>query len=144
MNQTITHVFHQVDIIPKKGVLRVISPLVAGPTPIPGFYTELLYSNVTMEFLWTSRRKGYKESTIVQNYAQFLRHLAKHCSITDSNGVLDYLARRHVSNARKELIILDMAAHAETINWLIEEIRKLRRTQKPPIQSDFSKISGTL
>jgi hypothetical protein len=37
MNQTLTHVFHQVDIIPKKAVLRVISPLVAGPTPIPGF-----------------------------------------------------------------------------------------------------------
>ena len=32
MNQTITHVFHQVDIIPKKGVLRVTFPLVAGST----------------------------------------------------------------------------------------------------------------
>jgi pantothenate kinase len=51
-----------------------------GSTPIPGFYTEPLYSNDVIEFLWTLRRKGYKESTIVRNYAKVLKHLVKHCS----------------------------------------------------------------
>lgn len=41
-------------------------------------------------------------------------------------------------------MFLIIAAIGETMNWLIEEIRKLRRTQKPPRQSDSSKISETL
>lgn len=40
-------------------------------------------------------------------------------------------------------MFLIIAAIGETVNWLIEEIGKLRRTQKPPSQSDSSKISET-
>lgn len=48
---------------------RPAEPLYMGSTPIPGFYTEPLYSNVIIAFLWALRRKDYKESTMVQNYA---------------------------------------------------------------------------
>ena len=41
-------------------------------------------------------------------------------------------------------MFLIIAAIGETMNWLIEEIRKLKRTLKPPDQSDSSKISGSL
>jgi hypothetical protein len=39
-------------------------------------------------------------------------------------------------------MFLIIGAIGETINWLNEEIRKLRRTQNPPNQSDSSKISS--
>jgi len=37
-----------------------------------------------------------------------------------------------------------IAAIGETLNWLIEEVRKLMRTQKHQNQSTAPKISGTL
>jgi hypothetical protein len=51
---------------------RPAEPLYMGSTPIPGSNAESLYSSNIVEFLWTLKKEGLKESTIKGNYAKVL------------------------------------------------------------------------
>jgi len=73
------------------------------PSPAPT--TESLYSNDILSFLWHLKKRGYKESTIKENYSKILRHLARHCNLNNPESVVEYVAKKHVSSGRKELII---------------------------------------
>ncbi|MFB0503348.1 MAG: hypothetical protein ACETWE_05910 [Candidatus Bathyarchaeia archaeon] len=80
-------------------------PLYMGSIPIPGSNTESLYSSDILSFLWYLKKEGYKETTIKENYSKILRHLARHCALNDPEAVKGYVAKKHVSSGRKELII---------------------------------------
>ncbi len=117
-----------------------------GSIPIPGSTTEPLYSNAIIEFLWNLRRKGYKETTIVQNYAKVLKHFAKHCNITDSSSVLDYLAGRHVSNARKELMFNCYVKFCQWKGISFSYVRYRREDRLPyvPLEKDIEALISAL
>jgi hypothetical protein len=74
-----------------------------GSIPIPSSTTEPLYSDIAA-FLWDLRKKGYKETTIVQNYTKILKQLSKKSSLNNPDSVLSFLATKEISNGRKELI----------------------------------------
>ena len=118
--------------------------LYMGSTPIPGFYTESLYSSDILEFLLNLRRRGYCESTIVQNYAKILKHLSKHCSIVDSGSVLDYLAGKHVSNARKELMANCYYKFCKWKGIAFDYVRYRREDRLPyvPFEKDIEALTA--
>jgi integrase len=71
----------------------------------PGMGVEPIYSKSILEFLWTLKKEGLKESTIVCNYRKVLRHLGKNCELNEPDSILSYLATKEVSEGRKELMV---------------------------------------
>jgi deoxyinosine 3'endonuclease (endonuclease V) len=51
------------------------------------------------------KKQGYRESTIVQNYAKILKQLSKNCNLNNPETVLSFLAAKDMSYGRKELIV---------------------------------------
>ncbi len=76
-----------------------------GSNPIPGSYTESLYSNDILNFLWFLKKEGYNESAINENYSKILRNLARHSNLNDPETVKEYVAQKYVSSGRKELVM---------------------------------------
>jgi hypothetical protein len=65
-----------------------------GSIPIPSSTTESLYSGNIVEFLWALRKKGYKDSTIKENYSKVLKNISKNCNLDDPDSVLFYVATK--------------------------------------------------
>jgi integrase len=82
---------------------RPAEPLYMGSTPIPGFIAKPLYSDVAT-FLWSLKKEGLKETTIVENYSKVLKNIAKFSHLDNPDLVLEYIASKDVSEGRKELM----------------------------------------
>jgi hypothetical protein len=85
--------------------LREISSPAWDAIPIPGSSTESLYQNDIINFLWYLKKQGYKETTIKESYSKVLKNIAKNCDLNDPEAVNEFVARKHVSFGRKELIV---------------------------------------
>ena len=70
------------------------------PHPAP----NVEHTDHILNFLWFLKKEGYKESTIL-NYSKSLRDIAKHVNLDDPEAVKDYIAKKPVSDARKEIIV---------------------------------------
>jgi integrase len=72
--------------------------------------------------------------------------LAKHCNIIDSNSVLDYLARKHVSNARKELMFNCYVKFCQWKGISFNYVRYRREDRLPyvPLEKDIEALISEL
>jgi len=59
-----------------------------------------VYSGDILSFLWELKKRGYKETTIEQNYAKIFRDLSKRSNLNDPESVIEYIAKKHVSSGR--------------------------------------------
>ncbi|MCW4045941.1 MAG: tyrosine-type recombinase/integrase [Candidatus Bathyarchaeota archaeon] len=117
-----------------------------GSIPIPSSNTESLYSSGITEFLWSLKKRGYKETTIVQNYAKILKQLMKHCNIKDSESVLGYIANLHVSDGRKEVMIDVYANYCNYAKIPLIKPRYKRTDKLPfiPLEKDIESLLSAL
>lgn len=76
-----------------------------GSIPIPGSSTESLYSSDIVDFLWHLKKQGYKDTTIEESYSKVLKNIAKNCDLNNPEAVSEFVAKKHVSSGRKELIV---------------------------------------
>jgi len=51
------------------------------------------------------KKEGYKDSTIEESYSKVLKNVAKNYNLNDSEAVNEFVAKKHVSSGRKELIV---------------------------------------
>ena len=70
-----------------------------GSIPIPSSNDPSLCKNDLAPFLWDLKKRGYRESTIIENYAKILKNLAKNCILDNPDSVLTYLANKEISEA---------------------------------------------
>ena len=116
-----------------------------GSTPIPGSNAEPLYSDIAT-FLWSLKKEGLKESTIVCNYSKVLRHLAKNCRLNDPDSILSYLASKEVSEGRKELMVDVYARYCKWKNIPFSKPRYKRQDRLPyvPMEIDIEALISAL
>jgi hypothetical protein len=76
-----------------------------GSIPFPSSTTESLYSGDIIDFLWHLKKQGYKDTSIKESYSKILKNIAKNCDLNNPDAVNEFVARKHVSCCRKELIV---------------------------------------
>jgi integrase len=108
--------------------------------------TESLYSNDIMSFLWELRKKGYKETTIVQNYAKILKQLSNNCNLNNPESVLIFLVSHEICEGRKELIVNCYANYCRWKNLPFSKPRYQRQDKLPyvPLQKDIEALLSAL
>jgi hypothetical protein len=116
-----------------------------GSIPIPSSTDEPLYSDVGA-FLWELKKRGYKDSTIVENYAKILKHLLRNCSLNNPESVLAYVATRDVCDGRKELMIDCYSTYCLWKKIPFSKPRYRRQDKLPyvPLEKDIEALLGTL
>ncbi len=71
------------------------------PSPAPFEETRVASENF-LNSLWWCRKGGHRDSTI-DGYSRVLKHLSRHVDINSSEEVLDFVAKKQVSEARKNI-----------------------------------------
>ena len=119
--------------------------LYVGSIPIPSSTTEPLYSDIA-QFLWELKKRGYRETTIVQNYAKILKQLSKNCNLNNPESVLCFLATKEISEGRKELIVNCYANYCKWKKIPFVKPRYRRRDKLPyvPLQKDIEALIAAL
>ena len=75
-----------------------------GSNPTPGANSTTPVSpDDIFNLLWDCKKKGYKPSTI-DGFRRSLRSIARNVSLLDSEAVLGFIAKKTVSEARKEVL----------------------------------------
>jgi len=120
--------------------------LYMGSIPIPGSKTGPLYSSNIVEFLWSLKKEGLKESTIKGNYAKVLKNLEKNCNLRNSDSVLGYLASKEISEGRKELIADVYARYCKWANIPFTKPKYKREDRLPyvPLELDIEALISAL
>ncbi len=113
-----------------------------GSIPIPSSTTSSLFSEDVVPFLWELKKQGYRESTIVQNYAKILKQLSKNCNLDKPETVLNFLAAKDISEGRKELICDCYANYCEFKKLSFNKPRYRRVDKLPivPLQKDIEAL----
>ena len=65
-----------------------------------------------VNFLWHCRKAGLRESTL-DGFGRILKHLARHVNLNNPEHVLNFIAVKDVSEARKEVIVNCYARYCE-------------------------------
>jgi hypothetical protein len=117
-----------------------------GSTPIPGFYTESLYSGDVASFLWHLKKRGYKDTTITQNYSKVLKNIAKNAPLNNPDAVLGYIATKDVSEGRKELLVKVYATYCRWKHIPFQKPRYKRQDRLPyvPLELDIEALLSAL
>jgi integrase len=119
--------------------------LYMGSIPIPSSIDKPLDSSIAM-FLWQLKKEGYKETTIKQSYAKILKHLSNNCSIKNSDSVLTYIADKHISNGRKEIMVDVYANYCKFLKIPFTKPRYKRQDCLPhvPLEKDIEALISAL
>jgi len=91
----------------------VAQPGHVGSNPTPGAIEKTHGVADVFSFLWYCRKGGDRDSTI-DGFGRVLRRLARHADINDPHDVADFIARKGVSEARKEVM---MNCYADYCRW---------------------------
>jgi integrase len=120
--------------------------LYVGSIPIPSFGNSSLYKNDLTPFLWDLKKRGYKETTIVQNYAKILKHLMKNCDVNNPDSVLAFLATKDISEGRKELMADCYANYCrwKRIPFVKPRYRRIDRLPMIPLEKDIEALIAAL
>src|SRR3972149_2343769 len=118
---------------------RPAEPLYMGSIPIPSSYDPSLYKNDLTPFLWELKKRGYRESTIVENYAKILKNLTKNCILDNPDSVLTYLATKELSEGRKELIADCYANYCQwkKISFINPRYHRIDKLPIIPLEKDI-------
>jgi integrase len=78
----------------------------SNPTPGATIYTPVpcRVNGDVFNFLWQCSKDGYRNST-VEGFSKALRDIAKHVDVNSPEDVKEYIARKQVSEGRKEVIV---------------------------------------
>ena len=111
------------------------------PHPAP----NVEHTDHILNFLWFLKKEGYKESTIL-NYSKSLRDIAKHVNLDDPEAVKDYIAKKPVSDARKEIIVncYDKYCKWRGIPFKKPKYRRVKRLPYVPQESDIDELISAL
>ena len=117
-----------------------------GSIPIPSFGNSSLYKNDLTPFLWELKKRGYRESTIVENYAKILKNLAKNCILDNPDSVLTYLATKEISEGRKELIADCYANYCQwkKISFIKPRYHRIDKLPIVPLEKDIEALISAL
>lgn len=117
-----------------------------GSIPIHSSTTESLYSSDITQFLWELKKRGYKETTIVQNYAKILKQLSRNCDLNNPESVLNLLVSKEICDGRKELIVNCYANYCRWKKLSFSKPRYRRQDKLPyiPLQKDIEALLGAL
>jgi integrase len=117
-----------------------------GSTPIPSSNDPSLYKNDLTPFLWDLKKRGYRETTIVENYAKILKHLTKNCNLNNPDSVLTYLATKDISEGRKELIVDCYANYCQwkKISFNKPRYRRIDKLPIIPLEKDIEALIAAL
>jgi len=120
--------------------------LYMGSTPIPGSRTESLYSSDILSFLWHLKKQGYKETTIEESYAKILKNLSGNCNLNDPETVVEYVATKHVSSGRKELIINCYINYCKFkgLSFIPPRYKRTDKLPHIPSETDIEALIGAL
>ncbi len=124
--------------------------LYMGSIPIPSSLNSSLYnrdgSGDVVNFVWELKKRGYKETTIRQNYAKILKQLSKDCNLNNPESVLIYLATKDISEGRKELIVDCYANFCKWKKLPFSKPRYHRVDKLPhvPFQKDIESLLSAL
>jgi integrase len=119
--------------------------LYVGSTPIPSSTTASLCSDVAA-FLWELKKQGYKETTIVQNYAKILKHLQRYSNLNNPDSILNFLANKEISEGRKELIADVYARYCQwkRIPFTKPRYRRIDKLPHIPLEKDIEALIAAL
>jgi len=117
-----------------------------GSIPIPSSYDPSLYKNDLTPFLWELKKRGYRESTIVENYAKILKNLTKNCILDNPDSVLTYLATKEISEGRKELIADCYANYCQwkKISFIKPRYHRIDKLPIIPLEKDIEALISAL
>ena len=78
----------------------------SNPTPSATRYSPVPsgINGDVISFLWQCAKNGYRSST-VEGFGKALRDIAKHVDINSPEDVKEYVAKKNVSEDRKEVIV---------------------------------------
>jgi integrase len=117
-----------------------------GSIPIPSSYDPSPYKNDLAPFLWDLKKRGYRESTIIENYAKILKNLTKNCILDNSDSVLTYLATKEISEGSKELIVDCYANYClwKKISFIKPRYRRIDTLPIIPLEKDIKALNSAL
>jgi integrase len=97
-------------------------------------------------FLWHLKKRGYKDTTITQNYTKVLRNIAKNAPLHNPDAVLGYIAAKEVSEGRKELLVNVYANYCRWKHIPFQKPRYKRQHRLPyiPLELDIEALLSAL
>jgi integrase len=120
--------------------------LYMGSIPIPGSNTESLYQNNIFDFLWHLKKQGYKETTIKESYSKVLKNIAKNCDLNNPEAVNEFVAKKHVSSGRKELIVNCYMNYCryKGLSFNITRYKRVDKIPFVPLEKDIEALIASL
>ena len=117
-----------------------------GSIPIPTSKTESLYSTDIANFLWQLKKLGFKETTIKESYSKVLKNIAKTCNLNDTEAVSGFIARKHVSSGRKELIVNCYINYCKYkgLHFNIPRYSRVDKIPHVPLEKDIEALISAL
>jgi integrase len=120
--------------------------LYMGSIPIPGSNTESLYSCDIFDFLWYLKKQEYKETTIEESYSKVLKNIAKKCDLNDPEAVNEFIAKKHVSSGRKELIVNCYVNYCnyKGLSFNVPRYKRVDKIPYVPLEKDIEALITSL
>ena len=120
--------------------------LYMGSIPIPSSTTESPYSTDIVNFLWQLKKLGYKETTIKESYSKILKNIAKNCNLNDPEAVSEFIANKHVSSGRKELIVNCYLNYCKYkgLSFNIPRYSRVDKIPHVPLEKDIEALISAL
>jgi hypothetical protein len=118
--------------------------LYMGSIPIPSSITESPHSTDIINFLWKLKKLGYKDTTIKESYSKILKNIAKNCNLNDTEAVREFMAKKHVSSGRKELIVNCYLNYCKYkgLHFTIPRYQRVDKIPHVPLEKDIEALGA--
>ena len=92
------------------------------------------------------KKKGCKETTIIQNYGKVLKNIAKFSKLNNPDSVLVYIASKDISEGRRELMVDVYVGYCKWKNIPFFKPRYKRQDRLPyvPLEIDIEALLSAL
>jgi len=129
-----------------------------GSNPTPGAYNKPASlrwkprvsipsssSEDVVGFLWYCRKAGLRESTL-DGFGRILKHLARHVNLNSPEQVLNFIAVKDVSEARKEVIVNCYARYCEWkgLPFTKPKYRRVKKLPFVPFENEVDMLISAL
>ncbi|MCW4022956.1 MAG: site-specific integrase, partial [Candidatus Bathyarchaeota archaeon] len=99
-----------------------------------------------VNFLWNLKKRGYKETSIKQTYSKVLKNIARNCDLNNPEQVSEFIADKHVSCARKELIVNCYINYCKYkgLQFTIPRYKRVDKIPHVPLEKDIEALISAL